>query len=107
MSFALLFDSLLDSFQYMMYLLIYHQPQGDIMTFRDQLKANLKAERYNFTHLASESSISTSYLFRILACQIVPSVRTAVCLAMAANKLTNTTSYTPDMFMTLAQELDK
>jgi hypothetical protein len=92
----------------MMYLLTCHQPQGDIMTFRDQLKANLKAERYNFTHLASESSISTSYLFRILACQIVPSMRTAVCLAMAANKLTNTTSYTPDMFMTLAsKELDK
>lgn len=75
------------------------------MTFREQLRADLKAERYTLTHLATEASTSSSYLFRILACQLVPSAKTATCLAMAATKLTNKI-YTPDMFMTIEKDID-
>lgn len=77
------------------------------MTLNQRLKQELKVDRYNLGHLAKEASVTRSYLYTILSGNITPSIHVATCIAMAANKLTKTTSYTPDMFMTIAQELDK
>ncbi len=78
------------------------------MTLNQRLKQDLKADRYNLGHLAKEASVSRSYLYTILSGNLTPSIHVATCLAMSANKLTNSTSSTPDMFMTLAtQELEK
>lgn len=75
------------------------------MTFRDQLKLDLKADRYTFQHLAAEANIHYSYLSRILCCQFVPSIHVATSLARAATKLTHKT-YTPDMFITISKDID-
>ena len=74
------------------------------MTFKDKLKADLKAERYVLTDLADRSNISNSYLFRILAGQLLPSIGTAEELAKQATYMTRV-AYTPDMFLTVANEL--
>ena len=74
------------------------------MSFRDQLKADLKVDRYTLTHLADDANITNSYLSRIIKGQYIPSVHVATCLALAATRLTNKT-YTPDMFMTITKEL--
>lgn len=71
------------------------------MTLRDQLKHDLKAERYTFTHLSIEAQLSRVYLSRILGGYASPSVHVATSLALAANRLTGLTTYTPDQFMTI------
>lgn len=76
------------------------------MSFRDQLRADLQVNRYNFTHLAAEAQITKAYLSRILTCQMTPSIHVATSLAMAANRLTNQTTYTPDMFVTITKDID-
>jgi len=73
------------------------------MTFRDQLKADLEAERYTLGHLASEAMINRSYLSRILSGQLSPSLLVATSLARSANRLTGLETYTPDQFMTITR----
>lgn len=68
---------------------------------RDKLKADLKAQRYNFGHLAEEAGLNRSFLSSVMTGSILPSVTTAVALAYAASRLTQKT-YTPDMFLTIA-----
>jgi transcriptional regulator with XRE-family HTH domain len=71
------------------------------MTLRDQLKHDLKAERYTFTHLCIEAQLSRPYLSRILGGYASPSVHVATSIALAANRLTGLDTYTPDQFMTV------
>lgn len=71
------------------------------MTLRDQLKHDLKAERYTFTHLCNEAQLTRSYLSRILGGYASPSVHVATSLALAANRLTGLDTYTPNQFMTV------
>jgi len=71
------------------------------MTLRNQLKHDLKAERYTFTHLCSEAQLTRSYLSRILGGYASPSVHIATSLALAANRLTGLDTYTPDQFLTI------
>ena len=71
------------------------------MTLRDQLKHDLKAERYTFTHLCIEAQLSRPYLSRILGGYASPSVHVATSIALAANRLTGLNTYTPDQFMTV------
>jgi hypothetical protein len=63
---------------------------------RDKLKADLKAHRYNFGHLAEEAGLNRSYLSSVMTGSILPSVTTA------ASRLTQKT-YSPDMFLTIAK----
>jgi len=79
--------------------------QGAIM--KERLKKDLKAGRYNFGHLAEDANVNRSYLSQILNGSVTPSIKVATLLAMAANRLTESTTYTPDMFIIIAQELDK
>jgi hypothetical protein len=81
------------------------------MTFKDKLKNDLKVERYSLSAFASEAQVSVTYLYRILACQVVPSIHIASVvpsihiassLAVAASRCTGKT-YTPDMFTTVAR----
>lgn len=72
---------------------------------KERLKLDLKVGRYNFGHLAEEANVNRSYLSQILNGSVTPSVHVATSLAMAVNRLINKTTYTPDMFMTIAQEL--
>lgn len=74
------------------------------MTLRQQLKSDLKVDRYNLAHLAEEASVTPAYLYTILSGKLLPSVHVATSLAMAASRMTNKT-YTPDMFLTVAKEL--
>lgn len=69
---------------------------------RDKLKADLKAHRYNFGHLAQEAGLNRNFLSSVLTGSVLPSVTTAVALAYAASRLTQKT-YTPDMFLTIAK----
>jgi transcriptional regulator with XRE-family HTH domain len=71
------------------------------MTLRDQLKHDLKAERYTFTHLCIEAQLSRPYLSRILGGYASPSVHVATSIALAANRLTGLDTYTPDQFLTI------
>ncbi len=71
------------------------------MTLRDQLKHDLKAERYTFTHLCNEAQLTRSYLSRILGGYASPSVHVATSLALAANRLTGLDTYTTAQFMTI------
>jgi hypothetical protein len=71
------------------------------MAFRQQLAADLSAERYNFKHLAQEAQITPSYLSRIMTGQLCPSVHLATSLAIASNRLTGLDTYTPDQFLTI------
>ena len=71
------------------------------MAFRQQLAADLAAERYNFKHLAQEAQINRSYLSRIMTGQVCPSVHLATSLAIASNRLTGLDTYTPDQFLTI------
>ena len=71
------------------------------MTLRQQLKSDLKVDRYNLAHLAEEASVTPAYLYTILSGKLLPSVHVATSLAMAASRMTNKT-YTPDMFLTIA-----
>ena len=73
------------------------------MTLRDQLKHDLKAERYTFTHLCGEAQLSRPYLSRILGGYASPSVHVATSLALAANRLTGLKTYTPNQFMTITR----
>jgi hypothetical protein len=72
------------------------------MTFKDKLKNDLKVERYSLSAFASEAQVSVTYLYRILACEVVPSIHIASSLAVAASRCTGKT-YTPDMFTTVAR----
>jgi len=72
------------------------------MTFKDKLKNDLKVERYSLSAFASEAQVSVTYLYRILACQVMPSTHIASSLAVAASRCTGKT-YTPDMFTTVAR----
>ena len=72
---------------------------------KDRLIQDLKADRYNLGHLAEEANISRSYLSTILNGKLLPSIHVATSLAMAANRLTNKTTYTPDQFLRIAKEL--
>ena len=75
------------------------------MTLKQQLKSDLKVDRYNLAHLAEEASVTPAYLYTILSGKLLPSVHVATSLAMAASRMTNKT-YTPDMFLTVAKELN-
>ena len=66
-----------------------------------RLIKDLKVDRYTLTHLAAEAGIHRSYLSTILNGKILPSIRTATCLALAASRMTGK-DYTPDMFLTIA-----
>jgi len=78
-------------------------PQG--ATMKERLKKDLKAGRYNFGHLAEEANVNRSYLSQILNGSVTPSIKVATLIAMAANRLTGSTTYTPDMFITITKEL--
>lgn len=71
---------------------------------RDRLIQDLKVDRYKLVDLAEAADITPSYLSTILNGKVLPSTRTATCLALAATRLTNK-DYTPDMFLTIAKEL--
>ena len=73
------------------------------MTLREKLKTDLKVERYTLTHLCDEAQISRAYLTRILGGYASPSIHVCTSLALAANRLTGLTTYTPDQFMTITR----
>jgi len=72
---------------------------------RDRLIKHLRAHRYNLGYLAEEAEITRNYLSLIINGSRTPSVHVAASLARAANRLTESTTYTPDMFITITKEL--
>lgn len=67
-------------------------------TLKEELKKDLKANRYNFTDLAKESNVSASYLSLVISGKRTPSVKTAKRIARATSKLTGL-NYTPSHFI--------
>jgi hypothetical protein len=76
------------------------------MTLKSQLQADLKFNRYTLSDLAKEAGHTKNHVYAILNGKTEPTLKAAICLSYAANRLTDKT-YTPDMFFTITQELDK
>jgi len=66
-------------------------------TLREQLKRDLRANRYTFTHLANEAGITISGLSRIVNGNRNAKPTTAEAIAEAATKLTGI-EYNADQF---------
>lgn len=58
---------------------------------KDQIKADLKVNRYNLKHLAHEMGVDYAHLSAVLSGKRPMSYRTAVALRDSLNKLTSNT----------------
>ena len=61
------------------------------MNMKDQIKADLKAHRYNLKHLADEMCVDYAHLSAVLNGKRPMSYRTAVALRDSLNRLTDNT----------------
>jgi hypothetical protein len=77
------------------------------MTLKSQLQADLKLNRYTLSDLAKEAGHTNTHVYAILNGKIEPTLKASICLSYAANRLTESTTYTPDMFFTIIKELNQ
>ncbi len=69
--------------------LLDYERESELITLKEQLKADLKVNRYNLGHLASRVEISQSHLSNILSGFRTPPKDLAVKLALSASLLTD------------------